>query len=83
MLKSNRIFSALHQGGVGRGGHCIGFIIPSSGVLWLKCKILMTFCLTLLEKELRALNLNDKIDVIIYFRCYTKDSDKCISQAAQ
>ena len=83
MLKSNWIFSALDQGGVGGGGHCIGFIVPSMGFLWLKCKILMTFCLTLLEKELRALNLSDKIDVIIYFRCCTKDSDKCISQAAQ
>ena len=68
MLKSNRIFSALAQGGVGRGGHCIGFIIPSIGVLWLKCKIHMTFCLTLLEKELRALNLSEKIDVIILFQ---------------
>ena len=68
MLKSNWIFSALDQGGVGRGGHCIGFISPSMGVLWLKCKILMTFCLTLLEKEPRALNLSDKIDVIILFQ---------------
>ena len=65
MLKSNWIFSALDQGGVGGGGHCIGVIVPSMGFLWLKCKILMTFCLTLLEKELRALNLSDKIDVII------------------
>ena len=28
----------------------------------------MTFCLTLLEKELRALNLSDRIDVIILFQ---------------
>ena len=68
MLKSNWIFSALDQGGVGGGGHFIGFIVPSMGFLWLKCKILMTFCLTLLEKELRASNLSDRIDVIILFQ---------------
>ena len=68
MLKSNWIFSALDQGGVGGGGHCIGFIVPSMRVLWLKCTILLTFCLTLLEKELRASNLSDKIDVIILFQ---------------
>ena len=68
MLKSNWIFSALDQGWVGEGGHCIGFIVPSMGFLWLKCRILMTFCLTLLENELRALNLSDRIDVIILFQ---------------
>ena len=68
MLNSNWIFSALDQGWVGGGGHCIGFIVPSMGFLWLKCRILMTFCLTLLENELRALNLSDRIDVIILFQ---------------
>ena len=50
MLKSNWIFSALDQGGVGRGGHCIGFIIPSMGGSVVKVQNSYDFLLDLVGK---------------------------------